>query len=151
MVQSNILQPMNPAQKPLALIRMIITRHSNPSDNILDLCSGTGTSAVAAVSLERNIVCVERDQTQAAQIPLRVEGFDYESLVAPADPFAPEEDEDILIATELNEQLNQCGKCKRDINPDESTTCTECQVRFCSDCMAKFTPITCACSNVISN
>lgn len=43
----------HPTQKPLKLIMKIIEKHSNPGDIVLDCFSGSGTTAVACMRLER--------------------------------------------------------------------------------------------------
>lgn len=48
-------------QKPLALLRRIITATSNPGDIILDPFLGSGTTAVAAKELGRQYIGIEQD------------------------------------------------------------------------------------------
>ena len=50
------------AQKPVALLDWFIRSYSNSGENILDPCSGSGTTAVAALSCGRNVVCIEKDK-----------------------------------------------------------------------------------------
>lgn len=50
------------AQKPVALLDWLIRTYSNPGDNVLDPVSGSGTTAVAALSANRNVVCIEKDE-----------------------------------------------------------------------------------------
>jgi hypothetical protein len=149
------LEPINPAQKPVALLRMLITRHSNPNDNILDLCSGSGTSAVAAVSLGRNIVCVEIDPAQATQIPLRVDSVDYETIqFAPADPFSATKSTEETLEEEFSQTIeaqNTCALCNSEINSETSVTCTECLLKYCSECITSKEQVTCKCSNSLSS
>jgi site-specific DNA-methyltransferase (adenine-specific) len=52
-------QGWHPCQMPESLLTRIITVSSNPGDCVLDPFSGSGTTAVAAVQLGRNYVCVE--------------------------------------------------------------------------------------------
>jgi DNA modification methylase len=40
--------------------------------NVLDLCSGTGTAAVACVLLNRNCTSIENDQLQFSLLPSRL-------------------------------------------------------------------------------
>lgn len=51
----------HPTQKPLALGKEIIATYSNKNDNILDNTMGSGTFGVAAISLERNFIGIEKD------------------------------------------------------------------------------------------
>lgn len=49
-------------QKPLALIERIINIGTNVGDLILDNCSGSGTLAIACMNLDRNYLCIEREE-----------------------------------------------------------------------------------------
>ena len=51
----------HPTQKPLALLRDLIRRHTNHNDLICDPFSGSGTTGVAALSTGRRFVGWERD------------------------------------------------------------------------------------------
>lgn len=53
----------HPTQKPLALIRELIEKHSNEGDTVLDCFSGSGTSAVASISVGRHFTGCELDKT----------------------------------------------------------------------------------------
>lgn len=44
----------HPTQKPLALIEDLVQKHSNENDIVLDCFSGSGTTAVASLNLNRN-------------------------------------------------------------------------------------------------
>lgn len=44
----------HPTQKPLGLIEELVKKHSNLGDSVLDCFSGSGTTAVACVNLDRN-------------------------------------------------------------------------------------------------
>lgn len=44
----------HPTQKPLALIKEIVAKHSNENDTVLDCFSGSGTTAAACLELNRN-------------------------------------------------------------------------------------------------
>lgn len=48
-------------QKPVELIRWLIRSYSNEGDIILDSCSGSGTTAVAAFREKRHFICIEKD------------------------------------------------------------------------------------------
>ena len=64
---SNILEYSNaaqkgkihPTQKPVALIQYLIRTYSNEGDTILDNCSGSGTTAIAAIREKRNFIGFE--------------------------------------------------------------------------------------------
>jgi tRNA1(Val) A37 N6-methylase TrmN6 len=50
----------------------IINQFSKIWSNVLDLCSGTGTAAVACMLLNRNCTSVENEQIQFSLLPSRV-------------------------------------------------------------------------------
>ena len=49
-------------QKPLELFKYLIEVSSNPGDTILDPFSGSGTTAVACQQLDREYICIEKDE-----------------------------------------------------------------------------------------
>lgn len=53
---------LHPTQKPVALFEYLIRTYTNENDLILDNCMGSGTTAVAAASCNRNFVGIEREQ-----------------------------------------------------------------------------------------
>lgn len=53
---------LHPTQKPVALMRDIILRHSNENDLILDPFMGSGTTGVACSNLNRNFIGIELDE-----------------------------------------------------------------------------------------
>lgn len=52
----------HPTQKPLELIEILIKRKSNINDIVLDCFSGSGTTAIACKKLNRNFICIEKNQ-----------------------------------------------------------------------------------------
>jgi site-specific DNA-methyltransferase (adenine-specific) len=52
---------LHPTQKPVALCEYLIRTYSNPGDVVLDNCMGSGTTGVAALSLGRRFIGIERD------------------------------------------------------------------------------------------
>ncbi|NPV56640.1 MAG: site-specific DNA-methyltransferase [Anaerolineae bacterium] len=56
-----------PTQKPLAILRRIITAHSNPGEIVLDFFAGSGTTGAACLELERRFILVD-DNPQALQV-----------------------------------------------------------------------------------
>jgi site-specific DNA-methyltransferase (adenine-specific) len=52
----------HPTQKPVELIKRIVTVFSNERDNILDCFAGSGTTGVACSTLNRNFLLVEKDE-----------------------------------------------------------------------------------------
>lgn len=53
----------HPTQKNLKVIEEIIKVHSNPGDLVFDPFSGSGTTALACINLERNFIGCEIDET----------------------------------------------------------------------------------------
>jgi len=49
-------------QKPLGLFEELIQKHSNRGDIVLDMFSGSGTTAVACENLGREYICIEKDE-----------------------------------------------------------------------------------------
>lgn len=49
-------------QKPVALFEWLIRTYSNEGDLILDNCSGSGTTAIAAMNCGRNYILIEKDE-----------------------------------------------------------------------------------------
>ena len=51
----------HPTQKPVALFEYLIRTYTNPGELVLDNCSGSGTTAVAAQQADRRFICIEQD------------------------------------------------------------------------------------------
>jgi site-specific DNA-methyltransferase (adenine-specific) len=51
-----------PTQKPLGILRRIITASSQPGDTVLDFFAGSGTTAVAAHQLSRNSFSIDANK-----------------------------------------------------------------------------------------
>lgn len=52
---------LHPTQKPVALLEWLIKTYTNPGDLVLDPCSGSGTTAIAALNTGRRAICIEKD------------------------------------------------------------------------------------------
>ena len=52
----------HPTQKPVALFEYLIKTYSNEGDLILDNCAGSFTTAIACDNLNRNWICIEKDE-----------------------------------------------------------------------------------------
>lgn len=53
---------LHPNQKPLEACEYFIKTYSNPGDLILDNCMGSGSTGVAAKSLERRFIGIEKEE-----------------------------------------------------------------------------------------
>lgn len=51
----------HPTQKPLALFKSIIEKHTNIGDVVLDTFSGSGTTAIACIETDRRYITMEMD------------------------------------------------------------------------------------------
>lgn len=63
----------HPNQKPLPLIKKLITVSSNPGDTVLDCFAGSGTTIVACIQTARNGIGIESDPTYHAIAQRRLE------------------------------------------------------------------------------
>jgi len=61
-----IKKPIHPMQKPLELIKDIISHSSNKGDVVLDCFVGSGTTAVACKQLGRNFICCDNNAEYVA-------------------------------------------------------------------------------------
>lgn len=52
----------HPTQKSLKLFEVLVQKHSNPNDTVLDCFSGSATTAIAALNTGRNFVGCELDE-----------------------------------------------------------------------------------------
>lgn len=52
----------HPTQKPVELIRYLIRTYTNEGDLVLDNCSGSGTTAIAAIREKRHFIGMELDK-----------------------------------------------------------------------------------------
>jgi site-specific DNA-methyltransferase (adenine-specific) len=59
--QGNTSHGSHPTQKPLALIDRCLRASSSPGDLVLDPFCGSGTTGVAAISLGRRFIGIEKD------------------------------------------------------------------------------------------
>lgn len=65
-IYTNVLagkeKTIHPTQKPEKLIRILIEKHSNKNDLVLDCFAGSGTTGVACKQLNRNYILIEKEQ-----------------------------------------------------------------------------------------
>ena len=53
---------LHPTQKPVALFEYLIRTYTNEGDMVLDNCSGSGTTGIAAFNTKRNAILIEKDE-----------------------------------------------------------------------------------------
>lgn len=58
---TNLMDKIHPTQKPIDLIKELVSVHSDEQHIVLDCFSGSGTTAVACNNLKRNFICIEKD------------------------------------------------------------------------------------------
>jgi len=63
----------HPTEKPISLYERYMEIGSNPGDTILDCFSGSGTCSIAAHTLERNCICIEKDYDYHRSSVIRLE------------------------------------------------------------------------------
>jgi len=77
----------HPAEKPAALLEHAISATTYPGDIVLDCFAGSGSTAIAALKLQRRTVSIEIESVWAARISARVQEFyDMESIMRPEPP-----------------------------------------------------------------
>lgn len=69
-----------PTQKPLGILRRILTASSNPGDLVLDFFAGSGTTGVAALELGRRFLLVDSNPEAVAVMRARFKGKDIEFI-----------------------------------------------------------------------
>ena len=52
----------HPTQKPVPLLEYLIKTYTNESATVLDNCMGSGSTGVACVNINRNIIGIELDE-----------------------------------------------------------------------------------------
>lgn len=56
------IKPKHPTQKPISLLQYLIKTYTNEGDTVLDSCSGSGSTLVAAKLINRNYIGMELDE-----------------------------------------------------------------------------------------
>lgn len=102
--QSNVLlhdpvpsqKKIHPTEKPTSLLRQLIESSTAPSETVVDLFGGSGSTAEAAIQTGRNFLIVEKDPGYHAGILQRLENLEgpNEFKKGEFDPLAGSEDED---------------------------------------------------------
>lgn len=62
----------HPTQKPVALFEYLIRTYMDAGMTVLDNCSGSGTTAIAAERTGRNWICIERDPEYFSRSAARI-------------------------------------------------------------------------------
>ena len=75
-----------PTQKPLGILRRIVTASSNPDDLVLDCFAGSGTTGATCIELGRRFILVDSNQQALQVMARRFAGIDHVVW----DNFAPE-------------------------------------------------------------
>lgn len=53
---------LHPTQKPVGLMEYLIKTYTNEGETVLDNCIGSGTTAIAALNLNRNFIGIEQEK-----------------------------------------------------------------------------------------
>lgn len=53
---------LHPTQKPVDLLEYLIKTYTLENELVLDNCSGSGSTAIAAINTNRNYICMEKDE-----------------------------------------------------------------------------------------
>lgn len=64
---------LHPTQKPLDLYKYLVLTYTQPGDVVLDFCAGSGTTAVAAATLNRHFIAGDTDAGYCAIARKRLE------------------------------------------------------------------------------
>lgn len=65
----------HPTEKPIELFEYLIKTYTNEGMIVLDNCSGSGTTGIAAKKNNRNFICIEKDQKYYDMSIKRMEEF----------------------------------------------------------------------------
>ncbi|MEA5077594.1 MAG: site-specific DNA-methyltransferase, partial [Anaerolineaceae bacterium] len=63
-----------PTQKPLGILRRIITASSRPGETVLDFFAGSGTTGAACLELDRHFILVDNNPQAIATMTERFDG-----------------------------------------------------------------------------
>ena len=63
-----------PTQKPLSLLRRIISASSNPGDTVMDFFAGSGTTGAVCLELERSFILVDNNPQALSVMHERFQG-----------------------------------------------------------------------------
>ena len=69
-----------PTQKPVGVLKRIVTASSKPGDTVLDFFAGSGTTGAAALELDRNFVLVDSHLESIEVMKKRFSGVDFQLI-----------------------------------------------------------------------
>jgi site-specific DNA-methyltransferase (adenine-specific) len=78
-----------PTQKPLGILRRIITASSNPGELVLDFFAGSGTTGIAALESDRRFLLVDSNEEAIDVMKDRFKGKGVEFIVSSPPPRSP--------------------------------------------------------------
>jgi DNA modification methylase len=64
---------LHPSQKPTELLEYLIKTYTNEGDTILDFCSGSCSTAIAAINTNRRWICIEQEEKYCELSKERIE------------------------------------------------------------------------------
>lgn len=67
-----------PTQKPLGVLRRIVSVHSNPGDLVVDFFAGSGTTGEAAAQLGRDFLLIDNNEEAVRIMATRLHQYDIE-------------------------------------------------------------------------
>ena len=73
----------HPTQKPLELFEYLIKSSSKQGDVVLDMCAGSGTTAIASINTDRNWICIESDEKYFEIALKRIKEHSQKSMLLP--------------------------------------------------------------------
>ena len=68
-------KPIHPTQKPVDMFEYLIRAYTNENEVVLDNCSGSGTTAIAAIKAGRRFICMEKEQSYFEASITRIEQY----------------------------------------------------------------------------
>ncbi|TNE46350.1 MAG: site-specific DNA-methyltransferase [Deltaproteobacteria bacterium] len=81
-----------PTQKPLGILRRILSVHTSPGDTVLDFFAGSGTTGEAAARLERDFILIDQNPESIRVILDRLAFSDLECMNFSPDDLPPAEE-----------------------------------------------------------
>ncbi len=65
----------HPTQKPIKIVKLLLSYWTNPGDIVLDPFAGSGTTAIACYLTGRNFICIENDENFVIKARQRFDEF----------------------------------------------------------------------------